>query len=65
MKVEDALAEAMARHVADVQASPALGRAVRRGHRAHVIRFRTAGAALATVAVAVAAPLALNTGESA
>ncbi|MBB6350368.1 PASTA domain-containing protein [Nonomuraea muscovyensis] len=61
MKVEDALADAMAAHVADVQAAPTLGGAVRRGHRAHVIRFRTAGAALVTAAVAVAAPLALNT----
>ncbi|MEV0197292.1 PASTA domain-containing protein [Nonomuraea sp. NPDC050691] len=62
MKVEDLLAEAMERQVGHVQAPPTLGRAVRRRHRAHVIRFRAAGAALVTAAVAVAVPLALNTG---
>ncbi|GGO67971.1 PASTA domain-containing protein [Nonomuraea cavernae] len=65
MKAEEALAQAMADHVADVQASPTLGGAVRRGHRAHVVRFRTAGAALATAAVAVAVPLVLTTGQPA
>lgn len=67
MKVEDALVEAMARHVADVHAPPTLGRAVRRGHRARVIGFRTAGMALVTAAVTVtvAVPLMLNTGEPA
>ncbi|MEV0596796.1 PASTA domain-containing protein [Nonomuraea cavernae] len=63
MKAEEALAQAMADHVADVQAAPTLGGAVRRGHRAHVVRFRTAGAALVTAAAAVAVPLALNTGQ--
>ncbi|MFD1537331.1 PASTA domain-containing protein [Nonomuraea guangzhouensis] len=65
MKVEDALADAMATHVADVQATPSLGRDVRRRHRAHVIRFRTAGAALATALVAVAVPVMLNPAEPA
>ncbi|MEV0144625.1 MULTISPECIES: PASTA domain-containing protein [unclassified Nonomuraea] len=65
MKVEDALAEAMERQVAHVQAPPTLGRAVRRRHRAHVIRLRTAGAALLTAAVAVAVPVALNAGRPA
>ncbi|MEU7863573.1 PASTA domain-containing protein [Nonomuraea sp. NPDC049141] len=65
MKVEDALAEAMAAHVADVQATPSLGRDVRRRHRAHVIRIRTAGAALATALVAVTVPAMLNSAEPA
>lgn len=65
MKVEDALAEAMAAHVADVRATPSLGRDVRRRHRAHVIRFRTAGAALATALIAVAVPAVLNSAEPA
>ncbi|HUR08174.1 MAG TPA: PASTA domain-containing protein [Nonomuraea sp.] len=65
MKVEDALADAMAAHVADVQATPSLGKEVRRRHRAHVIRFRTAGAALATALVAVAVPAVLNSAEPA
>lgn len=65
MKVEDVLAEAMAAHVADVQATPSLGREVRRRHRAHVIRFRTAGAVLATALVAVTVPAMLNSAEPA
>jgi hypothetical protein len=65
MKVEDALAEAMAAHVADVRATPSLGREVRRRNRAHVLRFRTAGAALATALVAVAVPAMLNSAEPA
>ncbi|NUW45700.1 PASTA domain-containing protein [Nonomuraea rhodomycinica] len=62
MNVEDLLAEAMERQVSHVQAPPTLGRTVRRRHRAHVMRFRVAGAALVTAAVAVAVPPALNTG---
>ncbi|MET7466498.1 PASTA domain-containing protein [Nonomuraea sp. NPDC005501] len=62
MKVEDLLAEAMERHVGHVQAPPTLGRTVRRRRRAHVIRLRTACAALVTAAVAVAVPVALGTG---
>ncbi|MBN6058223.1 PASTA domain-containing protein, partial [Nonomuraea sp. RK-328] len=65
MKVEDLLAEAMERQVAHVQAPSTLGRTVRRRHRAHLIRFRVAGAALMTAAVAVAVPLALDTGAPA
>lgn len=60
MTVEDALKDAMSAHVADVHAPPSLGRAVRRGHRAHVVRFRTAGAALVTAAVAIAVPITLS-----
>jgi len=52
----------MARHVADVQAPAALGTAVRRAHRARAIRWRKAGAALVTAAIAVAVPVALRTG---
>lgn len=63
MNAEEALREAMADHVSGVQAPPTLGRAVRRSSRAHTIRFRTAGAALVTAAVAVAAPIALTSGE--
>jgi hypothetical protein len=65
MKVEDAVAEAMATHVADVHAGPGLGRDVRRRHRARTLRFRTIGAALATAVVAVAVPVALNSPEPA
>ncbi|GAA2309301.1 hypothetical protein GCM10010149_69340 [Nonomuraea roseoviolacea subsp. roseoviolacea] len=65
MNVEDLLAEAMERQVSHVQAPPTLGRTVRRRHRAHVVRFRVAGAALLTAAVAAAVPLALDTGKPA
>lgn len=60
MKTEDALAEAMSAHVADVHASPFLGGAVRRRRRAHLLRFRTAGAALVTATVALGVPVYLN-----
>ncbi|MFI6476445.1 PASTA domain-containing protein [Nonomuraea sp. NPDC050663] len=56
MSVEEQLKEAMERHVSGMQASPGLGRAVRRGRRASTIRFRTAGALLAVAAVAGAVP---------
>ncbi|GAA3675897.1 hypothetical protein GCM10022224_045120 [Nonomuraea antimicrobica] len=62
MTIEDDLANAMAEHVRDVRAAPDLGSAIRRGHRAHVIRFRAAGAALVTAAVMVAVPVTLNSG---
>ncbi|MEV4019208.1 PASTA domain-containing protein [Nonomuraea angiospora] len=65
MKIEDDLADAMAAHVADVQAPPDLGRSVRRRNRSRALRFRVAGAALVTAAVAVAVPVALNSGEPA
>ncbi|MGV9301747.1 MULTISPECIES: PASTA domain-containing protein [unclassified Nonomuraea] len=57
MKVEEALADAMAASVAEVKAAPTLGAGVRRRHRAHVIRFRTAGAALATAVLAAGVPV--------
>ncbi|MEV1248851.1 PASTA domain-containing protein [Nonomuraea sp. NPDC049750] len=60
---EEAIAEAMAAHVAGVHAGPTLGRDVRRRHRAHVLRFRTAGAALVTALVAVTVPALINSGE--
>ncbi|SEH00286.1 PASTA domain-containing protein [Nonomuraea solani] len=63
MTIEDDLADAMKAHVAGVQAAPDLGRAVRRRHRAHVLRFRTGGAALLTAAVAVAVPVAWNSSD--
>ncbi|MFI6320855.1 PASTA domain-containing protein [Nonomuraea sp. NPDC050556] len=63
MNAEEALREAMAEHVSGVQAPPTLGRAVRRSSRAHTIRFRTAGVALVTAAVAVTVPIALTSGE--
>ncbi|MEU6429627.1 PASTA domain-containing protein [Microbispora sp. NPDC046973] len=59
MNVEEALREAMAAQVAGVHASPSLGQAVRRRNRRHVVRFRTAGAAVLTAAVAVGVPVAL------
>ncbi|MEV4582656.1 PASTA domain-containing protein [Nonomuraea jabiensis] len=65
MRIEDDLADAMAAHVADVQAPPDLGRSVRRRNRSRVVRLRVAGAALVTAAVAVAVPVALNSGEPA
>ncbi|WP_214325448.1 PASTA domain-containing protein [Nonomuraea sediminis] len=63
MSVEEALKDAMRAHVADVQAAPTLGGAIRRRHRTHVLRFRTAGAALVTAAVAVAVPVALTSSD--
>lgn len=63
MKTEEAIADAMAAHVADAHAGPTLGRDVRRRHRARVLRFRTAGAALATALVAVTVPALINSGE--
>ncbi|MFI6602681.1 PASTA domain-containing protein [Nonomuraea sp. NPDC050536] len=63
MNVEDALKDAMRAHVADVQAAPTMGGTIRRRHRTHVLRFRTAGAALVTAAVAVAVPLALTNSD--
>ncbi|MGW2221640.1 PASTA domain-containing protein [Nonomuraea sp. NPDC001684] len=65
MTIEDDLADAMAAHVAEVQAGPGLGSAVRRGHRARVTRLRVAGAAIVTAAVAVTVPMMLNPGEPA
>ncbi|YCK34173.1 hypothetical protein ACNF49_08790 [Actinomadura sp. ATCC 39365] len=62
MTIEDDLAEAMAAHVAEVQAGPGLGSAVRRGHRARVSRLRVAGAVIVTAAVAVTVPVMLNPG---
>ncbi|XVQ87124.1 PASTA domain-containing protein [Microbispora siamensis] len=60
MNVEEALRDAMAAQVAGVHASPSLGQAVRRRNRRHVVRFRTAGAAVLTAAVAVGVPVALT-----
>ncbi|MCT9934990.1 PASTA domain-containing protein [Planotetraspora sp. A-T 1434] len=60
MKVEEALKDAMASQVAGVYASPSMGQAVRRRSRRNVVRFRTAGAALLTVAVAGAVPVYLS-----
>ncbi|MFC5825352.1 PASTA domain-containing protein [Nonomuraea insulae] len=60
MTIEDDLADAMSAHVAGVRAEPGLAKAVRRRRRAHVVRFRAAGAALLTAAVAVAVPVAMN-----
>ncbi|MET7337190.1 PASTA domain-containing protein [Nonomuraea sp. NPDC005650] len=65
MTIEDELTDAMAAHVAGVQAPPDLGGSVRRRNRSRVLRFRVAGAALVTAAVAVAVPVALNSGEPA
>ncbi|MET8146568.1 hypothetical protein ABZU32_40200 [Sphaerisporangium sp. NPDC005288] len=56
MNVEEALKEAMSAHVADVRAPAMMGQAVRRRHRAHLTRFRTAGAAALTVLVAGSFP---------
>ncbi|MEV1167015.1 PASTA domain-containing protein [Nonomuraea sp. NPDC049784] len=63
MRIEDDLADAMAAHVAEVQAPPDLGRTVRRRHHSRVVRFRVAGAALVTAALAVAVPMTLNSAE--
>ncbi|MBB5075156.1 PASTA domain-containing protein [Nonomuraea endophytica] len=63
MNVEEELREAMARHVADVHAPPTLGSSVRRARRRHAIRFRTAGAALVTAAVAVTVPAVITSNE--
>ncbi|MEV2266548.1 PASTA domain-containing protein [Nonomuraea africana] len=60
MKVEEGLAEAMAARVADVHAPSTMGESVRRRHRRHVIRFRVAGAALVTAALAAGAPMVLS-----
>jgi hypothetical protein len=60
MNVEEALRDAMAAQVAGVHASPSLGQTVRRRSRRHVVRFRTAGAAVLTAAVAVGVPVALT-----
>ncbi|WP_182902873.1 PASTA domain-containing protein [Microbispora sp. H10830] len=60
MNVEEALRDAMAAQVAGVHAPPSLGQAVRRRSRRHVVRFRTAGAAVLTAAVAVGVPVALT-----
>ncbi|TQS22026.1 PASTA domain-containing protein [Microbispora sp. KK1-11] len=60
MNVEEALRDAMAAQVAGVHASPSLGQSVRRRSRRHVVRFRTAGAAVLTAAVAVGVPVALT-----
>ncbi|MEV4059100.1 PASTA domain-containing protein [Nonomuraea dietziae] len=60
MKVEEGLAEAMAARVADVHAPSTMGGSVRRRHRRHVIRFRVAGAALVTAALAAGAPVVLS-----
>ncbi|GIH91336.1 PASTA domain-containing protein [Planobispora siamensis] len=67
MRLEEELAEAMEAHVAGVRATPAMGGAIRRRHRSHRLRFRTAGVALATAAVAGAVPvyLSLNAGPPA
>ncbi|WP_169953199.1 PASTA domain-containing protein [Microbispora sp. H11081] len=62
MNVEEALRDAMAAQVAGVQAPPSLGQAVRRRNRRHVVRFRVAGAALLTAAVAVTVPVVLTGG---
>ncbi|MEV6864934.1 PASTA domain-containing protein [Streptosporangium subroseum] len=60
MNAEEALKEMMFAQVADVQATPALGGAVRRRHRRRLARFRTAGAALVMVAVAGTVPAYLT-----
>ncbi|MFI7416657.1 PASTA domain-containing protein [Nonomuraea sp. NPDC049684] len=65
MTIEDDLADAMAAHVAEVQAGPGVGSTVRRRHRARVTRLRVAGAAIVTAAVAVTVPVMLNPGEPA
>ncbi|MGW4644842.1 hypothetical protein ACWEN6_40495 [Sphaerisporangium sp. NPDC004334] len=56
MNIEEALKEAMSARVADVRAPAMMGQAVRRRHRAHLTRFRTAGAAALTVLVAGSFP---------
>ncbi|WP_182879623.1 PASTA domain-containing protein [Microbispora sp. H10949] len=60
MNVEEALRDAMAARVAGVQAPPSLGQSVRRRSRRTAVRFRTAGAAVLTAAVAVGVPVALT-----
>ncbi|MFE3447766.1 PASTA domain-containing protein [Nonomuraea sp. NPDC059194] len=57
MKVEEALADAMAASVSEVKAPPTMGAGVRRKHRGHVIRFRMAGAVMATAVLAAGAPV--------
>lgn len=56
MNIEDQLKEALSAHVSHVRAPAMMGQAVRRKNRAHVLRFRTAGAAALTVVVAGAFP---------
>ncbi|MGI5485797.1 PASTA domain-containing protein [Microtetraspora malaysiensis] len=60
MNVEETLKEAMASRVAAVHAPPSMGQRIRRRSRRNVVRFRTAGAALLTVAVAGAVPAYLS-----
>ncbi|GAA1016095.1 hypothetical protein Aple_011800 [Acrocarpospora pleiomorpha] len=60
MNTEHALKEAMAQHVANVHASPMMGRSVRRRSRRATIRLRTAGAALVTATAAVAVPVTMS-----
>ncbi|WP_327043668.1 PASTA domain-containing protein [Microbispora sp. NBC_01189] len=60
MNVEEALRDAMAAQVAGVHAPPSLGQSVRRRSRRTTVRFRTAGAAVLTAAVAVGVPVALT-----
>ncbi|GAA0386499.1 hypothetical protein Acor_25980 [Acrocarpospora corrugata] len=60
MNTEEALREAMSEHVAEVHASPMLGRSVRRRSRRTTLRLRTAGAGLVTAVAAVSAPVAMS-----
>lgn len=60
MNVEEALRDAMAAQVAGAHVSPSLGQAVRRRSRRRTVRFRTAGAAVLTAAVAAGVPVALT-----
>jgi hypothetical protein len=62
--VEEALKDAMASRVAGVQAPPSMAQSIRRRNRRHSVRFRTAGAALVTAAVAGAVPMALHIGTT-
>jgi hypothetical protein len=65
MNVEEALKDAMAARVSGVEAPPSMAQAVRRRNRRHVVRFRTAGMAALTAAVAGAVPFALHAGTAA
>jgi hypothetical protein len=67
MNIEEELKEAMSAHVANVRASAMTGQTIRRRHRSHVMRFRTAGVAALTVMVAGAFPAytALTSGTAA
>ncbi len=60
MNVEEELKEAMRVQVGDVYAPPSMGSAVRRRRRRSLVRFRTAGAVLATAVAAVAVPVILT-----